>query len=231
MKERYYLQVFDYGRELLKWIAIITMTIDHIGVILYPDLTVLRLIGRLSFPLFAYLLILGIENTHNIRSYFLRLLSFALISQIPFFVATETEPFESLNIFFTLAAGLLFIYLAKKKSVFAIAPVLASLVISFDYGVYGIATIGCMYILKEDIKFGVVSLVMLNILLLVPFNTQFLSITAIPLILFHRNGSLNLIKANPKEAKIPYWRKYFFYLYYPLHLTLLYSIKILFNFV
>ncbi|MDH5691126.1 MAG: conjugal transfer protein TraX, partial [Candidatus Bathyarchaeota archaeon] len=65
-----YLQSFDFGRELLKWIAIITMTVDHVGAILYPEFTVLRFIGRLSFPLFAYLLILGMENTRNIRNYF-----------------------------------------------------------------------------------------------------------------------------------------------------------------
>jgi len=71
---------FDLGREILKWIAIITMTIDHIGAILFPEFEVLRVIGRLSFPLFAYLLILGMENTRNIRNYFTRLFIFALIN-------------------------------------------------------------------------------------------------------------------------------------------------------
>ena len=111
-----YLHGFDIGREFLKWVAIITMTIDHIGAILYPDLPFLRWIGRLSFPLFAYLLILGMENTKNIQKYFIRLLVFAFISQVPFFLANEIQPFEQLNIFFTLSSGLLFVYYFKKGS-------------------------------------------------------------------------------------------------------------------
>ena len=221
-----YLQGFDLGRELLKWIAIITMTVDHVGVIFYPEFTVLRFIGRLSFPLFAYLLILGMENTRNIRNYFARLFIFALISQVPFFLALGFEPFGYLNIFFTLSSGLLFIYFFKKSSVFVFVPVFASLVLPFDYGIYGIAMIGCMYILKENTKFGVVSLVLLNTLFLVPWSIQFLSISAIPLILLHKNGSLNITRETTEEFTIPLWRKYFFYVYYPLHLALLYIIKL-----
>ena len=221
-----YLQSFDFGRELLKWIAIITMTVDHVGAILYPEFTVLRFIGRLSFPLFAYLLILGMENTRNIRNYFTRLFIFALISQVPFFLALDYGPFDSLNIFFTLSSGLLFIYFFKKSSVFVLVPVFASLVLPFDYGIYGIAMIGCMYILKENTKFGVVSLVLLNTLFLVPWNIQFLSISAIPFIILHKNGSLNITRETTEEFTIPLWRKYFFYVYYPLHLALLYIIKL-----
>lgn len=221
-----YLQGFDFGRELLKWIAIITMTVDHVGAILYPEFTVLRFIGRLSFPLFAYLLILGMESTRNIRNYFARLFIFALISQVPFFLALDYGPFDSLNIFFTLSFGLLFVYFFKKSSVFVFVPVFVSLVLPFDYGIYGIAVIGCMYILKENTKFGVFSLVLLNTLFLVPWNIQFLSISAIPLIVLHKNGSLNITKETTEEFTIPLWRKYFFYVYYPLHLALLYIIKL-----
>ena len=223
-----YLQGFDLGRELLKWIAIITMTVDHVGVILYPEFTVLRFIGRFSFPLFAYLLILGMEKTRNIRNYFARLFIFALISQVPFFLALDYGPFDSLNIFFTLSSGLLFVYFFKKSSVFVLVPVFASLVLPFDYGIYGIAIIGCIFILKENTKFGVFLLVLLNTLFLVPWNIQFLSISAIPFIVLHKNGSLNITKETTEECTIPLWRKYFFYVYYPLHLALLYIIKLYF---
>jgi hypothetical protein len=220
------LQGFDFGRELLKWIAIITMSVDHVGAILYPEFTVLRFIGRLSFPLFAYLLILGMENTRNARNYFTRLFIFALISQVPFFLALDYGPFDSLNIFFTLSSGLLFICFFKKSSVFVLVPVFASLVLPFDYGIYGIAMIGCVFILKENTKFGVFSLVLLNTLFLVPWSIQFLSIAAIPLILLHKNGSLNITRETTEEFMIPLWRKYFFYVYYPFHLALLYIIKL-----
>ena len=202
------------------------MTADHVGVILYPEFTVLRFIGRLSFPLFAYLLMLGMETTRNIRNYFIRLFVFAFISQVPFFLAIDYAPFEMLNIFFTLSSGLLFIYFFKKSSMFVVVPMLASLFLPFDYGIYGIAIIGCMYILKKNTKFGVASLVLLNALFLVPWNTQFLSVAAIPLIVLHKNGSLTITKQTAELHAIPVWRKYFFYIYYPLHLTLLYIIKL-----
>ena len=67
---------FDVGREALKWIAIATMTVDHVGAIFYPNYVVLRIIGRISFPLFSYLTALGIDTTRKVKntssdSYFL----------------------------------------------------------------------------------------------------------------------------------------------------------------
>ncbi len=210
---------------MLKWIAIITMTVDHVGAVLYPDFTVLRIIGRFAFPLFAYLLMLGMESTRNIRNYFLRLFLFSFISQVPFFLALGFEPFGYFNIFFTLSSGLLFVYFFKKNSPIALVPVLVSFVLPFDYGIYGIAMIGCMQILREDTRFGAVALGLLNVLFLVPWNIQFLSVLAIPLILLHKNGYLKIQREANEKVAYPLWRKYFFYLYYPLHLTLLFLIK------
>jgi len=221
-----YQQGFDFGREALKWIAIITMTVDHIGAVLYPEFEVLRLIGRLAFPLFAYLLILGLENTRNVRNYFTRLFVFALISQVPFYLAIGIEPFVRLNIFFTLSFGLLFVYFFKKNSLLAFIPLFLSFILSFDYSIYGIAMIGCMYILTGNTKLGAVLLVLLNALFLMPWNSQFLSLFALPLIILHRNGSLATTRDIDEEFNIPLWRKYFFYVYYPLHLALLYLINL-----
>ena len=226
MGESLFPQGFDSGRELLKWIAIVTMTADHVGAILYPDLEVLRFVGRFSFPLFAYLLVLGAENTKNIRNYFTRLLIFALISQVPFFIALNHGPFEHFNIFFTLSFGLAFIHFFKTNSIFALVPVLVSLILPVDYSIYGIAIIGCMYMLRANTKYGVVSLVLLNALFLAPWNIQFLSIAAIPLVVLHNRGALQLTRESTEKVSIPLWRKYFFYIYYPLHLALLYVINI-----
>jgi hypothetical protein len=220
------LQGFDLGREILKWIAIITMTIDHVGAVLFPEFEVLRLIGRLSFPIFAYLLILGLENTRNARNYFTRLFIFALISQVPFYLAIGIEPLEHLNIFFTLSFGLMFVYFFKKNSIIAFFPIVLSILLNFDYSIYGITLIGCMYILTGNTKLGTILLVLLNGLFLVPWNSQFLSLLALPLIILHQNSLLTTPKDIDKEFKIPVWRKYFFYVYYPLHLTILYIIRI-----
>jgi hypothetical protein len=185
----------------------------------------LRMIGRLAFPLFAYLLVLGIESTRNICNYFVRLFVFAFISQVPFFLALGFEPFGYFNIFFTLSSGLAFVYFFKKTSPIAIVPVLVSFVLPFDYGIYGIAMIGCMQILKEDTKFGVAALVLLNTLFLVPWNIQFLSLLALPLVLLHKTSYLKIERETTEKVSYPLWRKYFFYIFYPLHLALLYIIK------
>ncbi len=201
------------------------MALDHVGAVLYPDLMFLRIIGRLSFPLFAYLLILGMESTNNIRNYFIRLFLFSAISQVPFVLALEFEPFEYFNIFFTLSSGLAFVYLFKKTSPIALVPVLVSFLLPFDYGIYGIAIIGCMQILKEDTKFGVAALVLLNALFLVPWNIQFISLLALPPIILHKTGYLKIERRTNEKVSYPMWRKYFFYIFYPLHLALLYMIK------
>lgn len=202
------------------------MTIDHVGAVLYPEFTFLRWIGRLAFPLFAYLLVLGMQNTRNIRNYFTRLFLFALFSQVPFFLAIDHAPLEKLNIFFTLAFGLWFVYFFKKGSVIAFIPVFASLLLPFDYGIYGIALIGCMYLLTKNTKFGVILVVLLNALFLMPLSSQILSLLALPLILLHNNGSLTRKIEFSEDFAIPAWRKYFFYVYYPLHLALLYLINL-----
>ena len=223
------MQVFDYGRELLKWIAIITMTVDHVGAVLYPELDVLRWIGRLSFPLFAYLLMLGLESTRNVHKYFVRLFAFALISQVPFFLAIDKSPFEMFNIFFTLSLGLMFVHFFRKGQAVSFVPLIISVILPIDYGVYGIAVIGCMYILIENPKLGVILLVLLNMLFLLPPSSQILSLATTPLIFLHKNGFLAIKrKNNDKELRIPLRRKYLFYVYYPLHLGLLYIIKILY---
>lgn len=219
---------FDYGREFLKWIAIITMTIDHVGAVLYPELRVLRFVGRIAFPLFAYLLVLGLENTRNVRNYLIRLFVFAAISQVPFFLALDYAPFELLNIFFTLGLGLMFVYFFQKASIFTFIPLLASFLINFDYGIYGLALIGCMALLRRNTKLGVALTVLLNCLFLFPFSSQFLSLAALPLIVLHDTGHLSIVKDYAEDYKIPLWRKYFFYVFYPLHLFLIYVINTLY---
>ena len=201
------------------------MTIDHVGAILYPEHTVLRVIGRFSFPLFCYLIVLGVESTRSVRNYFARLLLFAPISQVPYYLALGYRPLDSLNIFFTLASGVLFIHFLRKNPLLALLPAFASFVLNFDYGLYGIALIGCMYLLKQDTNMGIVSVILLNLLFLQMWETQIFSLFALPIILFHKSGYLRVQKEVNRKTVYPAWRKYLFYIYYPLHLAVLYLIK------
>ena len=102
--------------DFLKLIAIVSMLIDHVGTVFFPQYPVFRWIGRLAFPIFAYSLTVGLLYTRNIRKYLIRLGIFALISQ-PFYTFAfhpwdwQTE-WMVMNIFFTLfVSTLLFICL------------------------------------------------------------------------------------------------------------------------
>jgi hypothetical protein len=99
--------------DSLKLIAMVTMLIDHIGYMFFPQHAIFRSVGRLAFPIFAYLLSVGYEKTSSLKNYALRLLAFGLISQVPyafFSPGLEFEPLE-LNIMFTLLAALGVMYL------------------------------------------------------------------------------------------------------------------------
>ena len=74
----------------LKIIAIVTMLIDHIGYYFENNMNntiyiILRIIGRISMPLFAYLLVQGFFYTQNLKKYILRIFVFAIITQISIF--------------------------------------------------------------------------------------------------------------------------------------------------
>lgn len=135
----------------LKAIAIITMLIDHVGYVLFPDLLILRVIGRLSFPIFTFLIAEGYYHTKDINKYMLRLGVFALISEIPFDLAFHGSPWytNSQNIFFTLFLGLLAIriydhYKTSGKWI-GILGVIGTCMVSFafktDYYVFGVLII------------------------------------------------------------------------------------------
>ena len=102
----------------LKLIAIITMTIDHIGVVFgTPFYNLLRAVGRLSFPIFAFLLTEGYVHTKSFGKYFFRLLVLAVISEViyDYIFYGSFIYLGANNIFFTLALGLLTLWLLDKS--------------------------------------------------------------------------------------------------------------------
>ena len=92
---------------VLKIIALLSMTCDHISYVIFDKFSNLNYIGRLAFPIFAFQISEGYTHTKSLKKYFLRLFVFALIAQIPFqlFISTISSNF-SLNVFFTLLLGL-----------------------------------------------------------------------------------------------------------------------------
>ena len=106
-------------------LAMLTMLIDHIGIVLFPDIPWLRYIGRLAMPLYAYALVLGYGRTRSFRRYALRLAVIAVLSQLPYQYALmgPDEPFE-FNVVFTLLVSLLMLRL--MDAAMPSAPGLAS---------------------------------------------------------------------------------------------------------
>lgn len=100
---------------MLKWLALIFMVIDHLAYYFYTFLPedvyiVMRTIGRLAFPIFAYGIVLGARRTRNISRYFLRLAVFAILGQVMMEMAARYVNQETFtNVLFTLMAGLMLI--------------------------------------------------------------------------------------------------------------------------
>jgi hypothetical protein len=223
---------FDFGRELLKIIAIVTMVLDHIAAILYPDLLVLHIIGRLAFPLFAYLVVIGVDSTKNPKKYMATLLLFAIISQVPYYLAFGIQPFERLNILFSLFLSAVTIYFYNKRNPLALVPLLLSIILMTEGSYYVVLTAVGMKLLIDKPKLGVLALVALNLqFLLIPdieSQIQILALMALPLIFLHIDNKLKKEITIPENSHAYSAQKYFFYIFYPLHLTLLFIIKLFF---
>jgi hypothetical protein len=221
---------FDFGRELLKIIAIITMVVDHVGKILYPDLLYLQIIGRLAFPLFAYLVVLGVESTKKPLKYMATLLVFAVISQVPYYLAFGIAPFDRLNILFSLLLCAVTIYYYNKRSTLAFVPLLLSIVLMTEGSYYVVLTAVGIRLLKDRSALGVLALVGLNLqFLFIPESQiQILALMAVPLVFLHTKNWLKKEILIPQNSLAYSTRKYFFYMFYPLHLMLLFLISTFF---
>lgn len=164
----------------LKTIACVTMLIDHIGascienglanaasvpVWLGTLDSVLRLVGRLAFPIFCFLLVEGFVHTHDVKKYIGRLLLFGLISEVPFDFAFFRTPFEPgyQNVYWTLALGVLAMaglaHFEKEDGTVswqgflcAGGCVLLALAANTDYSGVGVLIICALYLTRADHK-------------------------------------------------------------------------------
>lgn len=82
---------------MLKFIALIVMLIDHVGAKLLPQFFILRIIGRLSFPIFAYMVAVGAKRTRDLDIYISRMVIFSLISQIPFVYSSPSVIIDNMS--------------------------------------------------------------------------------------------------------------------------------------
>lgn len=167
--KKFYINSFGF-----KIIAVITMFIDHIGVLLKPIISyniyrIFRCIGRIAFPLFCFMLVEGFRYSKDRFKYLRNLFIFALISEIPsdlFFRSLYTMN-DELSIFSTLFIGLLSIILIdriQKKCVKQNESIISTILITFivigslflgdlikvEYGWTGILLILMIYIFQNN---------------------------------------------------------------------------------
>lgn len=202
----------------LKLIAILAMTIDHMGFILFPHALWMRGIGRLAFPIFCFSLTEGFCHTHDLKRYMWRMLMVGLLSEIPFNLAESGQMWSvsHQNVFFTLLIGLIMLYYCEKvsgtvkKAEVVIVAMFVAEFLHTDYGALGVLLVAIFWFTREHKWYQAVLDGGWNFLFGIPI--QNVGIFAIlPIALY-----------NGKKGRST---GYFFYLYYPVHLLILYGIS------
>lgn len=218
---------------ILKIIGVITMLFDHVGDAIIGKFSFCNLIGRIAFPIFAFQAVQGYIYTKDFKKHMLKLFIFACISQIPFmlFLSTFTEEILTLNIFFTLFLGLLalFVYDKCKNKVLGFLFVILTSIIAYfihvDYGTFGILLMFCFYFFKDKKGSMAITTIVLCFLRFVPdiIATPVLWYIYIQCAIFTALSLIFILFYNKKEGPKA---KYFFYIFYPLHLLILYFLHI-----
>lgn len=195
---------------ILKILAMFTMLIDHIG--LFNDIYLFRIIGRLSFPIFAYLVATGVSKTKNINRYALRMLFVAIVSQF----VLRIIGINILNILFSYFLFIKLIEYINKKSTVKLSIVVGMIFILvpyIDYSFYGFCLLLMFYYIK-DFKLLMWSALVLNTvcyLMSMIVGIQFVSLI-----------SLVLIQAlKDDEYKKNSLVNRFCYIFYPAHLLVI----------
>lgn len=203
--------------NFLKVIGIISMTSDHFGKAFFPDVQSFQIIGRLAFPLFAYCITIGCLYTKDFRKYFLRLIIPACVYQLGYIIGGVIAPdvvydVWILNIFFTLGLGALAIRSIEQRNwiIFTGIVIIGSFV-KVDYGLYGIMLMPLFYLLRERRWLAVL---IIGLYLVAIPGIQRYAVFSIGLIFVKTNFNFKI-------------NKYFFYIYYPLHLLVIFIIKTL----
>lgn len=219
-----------FTNNQLKLIALVAMTFDHIGAYLFPAVMWLRVIGRFALPIFAYMIAEGCRYTKNKRQYLLILGGTAVAFQIVAFFMNGTLKQYILVTFFLSAIlcfswnGLLENKNAKSLVLFFVCGVFVLFVtrvlpvilkpwrFSVDYGIYGVALPVAVFIMPT--KWSKLAGLACAMLVLSAHygGVQWYSFLALLLLALY-NGKRG-------SAKL----KYLFYLYFPLHLIVIWTL-------
>ena len=204
------------------------MTIDHIGFILFPKLTILRIIGRIAMPIFVFSLAEGFIHTKSRQKYFMRLGILAIISELVFILERYYLNLDlPLNVVMTLSVSFIAMLCAERGGVLGwlgvAALAVAAYLFNFEYGAPAVLLAVAFYFICNLRDFHVTYVVTLIIALgLFTFATTYnahwwaqaySALAIIPLALY----------SGEKGKRIPYYLNYW---YYPAHILILLMLRI-----
>lgn len=225
----------------LKLIAAAAMVIDHVGLMFFPEVAELRILGRLALPIFAFMIAEGCRYTKSKVRYFLHIFCLAAICQAVYYVA-QGSTYMCILVTFSLTILMIFALQGMQKAfassaslwrklactgVFAATVALSWILnrhLQIDYGFWG-CMVGVFAALLHPVneqsprwmKQSWVHVLMLSLGLLILAldrgGVQIFSLMAVPLLLMYsgKRGKLSM--------------KYFFYIFYPAHLVILQGIS------
>lgn len=211
MRSFIYSFLFRGDGFMLKVIALITMIIDHIGY--FGNIECLRLIGRLSFPIYCFLISRGIKKTKNIKNYLLRILCLAIVSQIIWNNAGVT----TLNVLFTYFLFIQMIhFIRSKKYILASITLLIIIIVSpiLDYGFYGFVLLLIFYYIEDKY---------VRLILMLGAVIYFIKYKVLSEISLIALLSIFIIDKYDKPKWYKKYKKYnkLFYYIYPLHILII----------
>ena len=216
---------------VIKIIAAASMLIDHMGLLLFPQYRFMRILGRLAFPLYAFCIAEGFYYTRDRKRYFGQIFVLGLLCQIVYFIA-DGSMYLGVLIAFSLSILLMWTLdgvknalAAKDGTMKAAAIFVLSLAavaalchfMTVDYGFVGILLPVLAFASdKKWVRLGLFSLGLAALCAVIQvsggLDVQWWAMAALPLLALY----------NGKPGK--YRMKYFFYIFYPAHLAVLYLI-------
>lgn len=235
---------FGISANVLRLLAIVLMLTDHIWATFMVFGDWMTYIGRLAFPIFAFQIVEGFVHTSNLKKYILRLLVFAVITEIPFNLFCSSSwfyPYHQ-NVLFTLLLGLLAIVVIdkarntedkkSKSSVLWLLLIGIVSVVGFtDYGFLGVLTVVMFYLVRGYKFTRLLQLIGMVIIHVFLFEGQVLIFDVL-------NHTIEFpVQGFAVFALIPIWlyngkkgcsskiMQYSFYAFYPVHMLVLYLIK------
>ncbi len=211
----------------LKILALLCMTVDHVGMVFFPGHIIFRQIGRLAFPIFAYMIAEGCHHTRRMGSYLGKMVLAGAVCQVVYYFVMDSL-YQCVLVTFSLAIALIwllknarernsgfwyFLSLLGLGAVYFVTERLAAYFpgtdFAIDYGFFGVMLPVAVYLGRTKGEKLTLASTLLVALAMVTGTVQYYALLTIPLLALY----------NGKRGKG--LGKYFFYVYYPLHLVVI----------